>query len=272
MKAFAALFCLALSLSLFSLNVFGQVPPPREDTSVRVYDPWRDDQWNRFARPHPEGRVIKKGPLALSAQDQSDNGAFLKQKNTGLIRLLPYQRANEKIIRGGGSYYSFHYLSHEYGSGSDLQLVRPLILTPGYVPAKGFENRLEMLAVGFAGADYGMLTNLGDVLLDEITLKDPRARYLAEYEPPVSDPQARCEFVRFSSGETIDGRLYKRTLPVEAGATYLLRSIVYNESDVLVAFRLLRQDEDGSVIIAWKLLKDFHPRRLQNVNVKGNCN
>jgi len=39
--------------------------------------------------------------------------------------------------------------------------------------------------------------------------------------------------------------------------TYLLRSIDYGTSDVLVAFRVFRKDSDGGLIIAWKLLNKF---------------
>lgn len=275
MKAFAAGCQLALTLSLFGLSVFAQIPPPRDDTRGQIDDPWKalDEQHHRMLTGvKSEARVVRKGPLAPSAQDRSDHATFLKQGNTGLIRLLPSRSGDEKIVRGGGSYYSFHFLSHEYGRGTDLELVRPLILTPGYVPAKGSESSLDRLMVGFAGADFGMLTNLGDVPLDEITLQDQRTRYLAAYKPPTSDPEARCEFHRFRTGETIEGRLFKSSLPVQAGATYLLRSINYGESDVLVAFRVVRRDDDGSVIIAWKLLADFRSRHLSNINGKVKCN
>ena len=50
---------------------------------------------------------------------------------------------------------------------------------------------------------------------------------------------------------------YKRNVPVKEGATYLLRSINYGKSDVLVGLHVLRKDTDGSVIIAWKLLKRY---------------
>ena len=47
--------------------------------------------------------------------------------------------------------------------------------------------------------------------------------------------------------------------------TYLLRSINYGESDVLVALRVVRKDTDGSVIIVWKLLKKYSaPELVQN--------
>lgn len=275
MKAFAADCLVALTLSVLSLNTFAQYPGAvSSPNSGEVYDPWKktDQQWNRaLERPEPEDRLLKKGLLAPSAQDRMDHAAFLKGSNTGLIRLLPYDRANEKLIRGGGAYYSFHYISHEYGRGSDIELVRPVIFASGSAPKKWLEGIHDWLAVGFGGADYGMITNLGDVPLDEITAKDPRARFLVKYEPPRSEPDARCEARRFVIGETIDGLFYKKTAPVEVGATYLLRSIVYDESDVLVALRVARQDNDGSVIIAWKLLKDFRSRKLENINIKGKC-
>jgi hypothetical protein len=285
MKAFAAGGQLALTLSLFSLNVFGQTPPPppseeiprpapREQTRGQRNDPWRtlEELKNlKLGGVRYEPRLVKKGPLAPAAQDQADHAVFLKQSNTGLIRLLPSRTGNEKIVRGGGSYYSFHFLSHEYGRGSDLELTRPLIFRSGNVPEKSYPGSLDAFSVGFGGANYGMLTNLGEVPLDEITLKDQRARYLAEYEPPVSESEARCEFRRFSNGETIEGRLYKRSLPVQVGASYLVRSISYGESDVLVAFRVARRDDDGSAIITWKLLKDFRARHLK-VTGANNCN
>src|ERR1051326_121486 len=81
-------------------------------------------------RPAREPRVIAKGPLALSNQDKIDYASFLAQPNTGLIRLLPRINRSSVFadpskrpdIRGDGAYYSFHFLSHEYGFGSDLEL------------------------------------------------------------------------------------------------------------------------------------------------------
>jgi hypothetical protein len=261
MKTFFAASFFVLAISLLTASVSAQQasnPPFDFPRHVSVPGEKTDEERRReMARPAREDRVIRKGFLAPSEQDRTDYAAFLKQSDTGLIRLLPYERANERRlkIRGGGAYYSFHYLSHEYGYGSDIQL-----------------KNHDMLSVGFAGADYGMLTKLGDVPLDEITAKHPRAHLLVNYEPLHSDPEARCEHRRFVVGVVIDGRLYKSMLPVEVGATYLLRSFNYGESDVLVGFRVAKRDDDGSVIIAWKLLKEFAPRKLENVNVKGKCN
>jgi hypothetical protein len=283
-KIWAASFLIAVS----SLIAFGQTPgcaeclkDPREgERWGPPNDPWRlEDLQNLKKKPvgvrYFEARLVKKGPLAPSPQDLADHEAFLKQSNTGLIRLLPSQTGREKIVPGGGSYYSFHSLSHDYGRGSDLVLsrpvMRPLIVRYGDVPDEEFEGSLDLFMVAAGGPGYGMLTNLGEVPLDEITLNDQRARYLAEYEPPVSASKARCESRRFREGETIEGRLYKTSLPIQVGATYLVRSINYPVSDVLVAFRLARRDDFGSAIIAWKLLKDVRPRNLKNTGA-NNCN
>jgi hypothetical protein len=194
-----------------------------------------------------EDRVLKNGLLAPSAQDRLTYESFLRERKTGLIRLMPREsydwetyHAKKRIpIRGGGAYYSFANLTHAYGYGNDLALER------------------NVLSVGFGGADYGMLTNLGDRPLEGITLDNPGLRFIAQYKPPAREQSARFEYRRFQSGVTMDGVLYRSRLPLEIGATYLLRSIVYRESDVLVAFRTVREDADGSVIIAWKLLRKY---------------
>lgn len=207
-----------------------------------------------------EDRVLKEGLLAPSLGDRVALAAFLRTRNTGLIRLLPrevydsatYRTSKKLNIRGGGAYYSFAYLTHAYGYGSDIELDH------------------NKLAVGFAGADYGMLTNIGDTPLEEITLDDMRTRNIAAYRPPRSEPEARAEFRRLNSGIGLmfDGFLYRRRVPVQENSTYLLRSIAFDNSDVLVAFRLVRKDPDGSVIIAWKLLKRYSTPGLRWNNQK----
>jgi hypothetical protein len=103
-----------------------------------------------------------------------------------------------------------------------------------------------------------MLKKLADLPLEGITIEHPAARFMAAYKPAGDLPAARLEQRRFGDREfTIDNEKYQRITPVEVNATYLLRSINYDSSDVLVAFRVVRQDFDGSVIIAWKLLKNY---------------
>src|SRR5450432_737873 len=81
-------------------------------------------------RSNREGRVLKKGFLAPSTSDRQSLTRFLSLPHTGLFRLLPRevydsQYAHPKTpvkIRGGGAYYSFVNLTHQYGYGSDIEL------------------------------------------------------------------------------------------------------------------------------------------------------
>jgi hypothetical protein len=205
----------------------------------------RDEVLKQIETKRTELSILEKKFLMPSKEDRAAHASLLQQPNTGLIRLLPREVYGDYkkslTLPGGGAYYSFSRLTHEYGYGSDIELQQ------GY------------LSVGFAGADYGMLIRLGDLPLEEITVDHPSAHFLAAYDPPGEEPKARLEYRRFADdpGVIVDNELYQSRKPVEVSTTYLLRSIAYHKSDVLVAFRVFRKDTDGSVIIAWKLLKNY---------------
>src|SRR5258705_8590974 len=101
---------------------------------------------------------LEKQFLSPTEQDRSDFAELLSQPNTGLIRLLPREvfdspNSNKSLtLRGGGAYYSFTRLTHEYGYESDIELQQ------------------GQLSVGFAGCDYGMLARLGSLPLNEVSL------------------------------------------------------------------------------------------------------
>jgi hypothetical protein len=268
MKAFASALLIAFvaATSVAQRQPFPATYGDFRDNLPTFQDGWRERNPN-VNRPARESRVLTKGPLAPSAADLANYAKFLSHSNTGLIRLFPRIHKHSKFytpnpsvkINGDGAYYSFANLSHEYGYGSDLQLSTTTRIYRGTEVPPSYE-----LSVGFAGADYGMLTNLGDVLPETLTKDDLRAQFMANYEPPRSESEARSEFRRFRAGVSIDGQTYKRSLPIEVGSTYLLRSINYRESDVLVAFRVVREDSDKSIIIAWRMLKKFAPPKLES--------
>jgi hypothetical protein len=241
-------------ISLASAGALAQQAsnPPFDFPQHGVEPPERDWYRDMVKRGHLlEPRVLSKGPLAPPVDDRNSFRNFLQDKHTGLIRLMPreiydsatYHTKETIKIRGGGAYYSFADLTHVYGYGSDIQFER------------------GMLSVGLAGADYGILTNLGQVPLPDITLADQRTSVLAHYQAATSESQARIAHLRLQRGVVINGDLYQSQLPLEVNATYLLRSIIFAGTDVLVAFQVVRQDTDGSIIILWKLLKQYSSRR-----------
>ncbi len=184
--------------------------------------------------------TLEKPLLAVSAEDTVAFAEFLKQPDSGLIRLLPREKYDARLeIRGGGAYYSFTRLKHEYGRGSDIELSQ------------------EQFSVGFAGFNFGFLLALGDKPLEELTVDTSELRFLLEFKPPQIEPEIRAIQMQSGRGVEANGLTYKSYLPAKAGRTYALRSVDYENSDVLVGFRVVRQDTDGSMILLWKMLHKF---------------
>ena len=178
--------------------------------------------------------------LEPSDKDKRKNAEFLTQPDTGLVRLLPRQTFDGKLtILGGGAYYSFGRLTHDYNQGTDIELSQ------------------GNLSVGFAGADFGFVTRLGKTPLEDVTLDTPAARFLATFTAPTSEAEARMQYQRAGAGFEMNGFTYSYRAPVKAKNAFLLRSVIYGRSDLLVAVRVVSQDFDGSVVLLWKILKRF---------------
>jgi hypothetical protein len=232
-RTFRLFFGPTLSLA-FCLTIFAQ------DTSRELL---RD----RIQAKRTELAELEKQLLEPTAADRTQFATLLAEPNTGLIRLLPREKYDDHVVknkqtialRGGGAYYSFKRLTHEYGYGSDIELYS------GH------------LSVGFAGYDYGMLLKLGDIGLEDLTSQLPAVHTLLEYTAAKTEADARVERRKLGTGAEMQGFIFKSRLPLEINTTYLLRSIIYPDSDIVVGFRVVRKDTDDSVIMAYKVLKDF---------------
>jgi hypothetical protein len=225
--------------------------------------------------------------LAPSDKDLASFAEFLKQPKTGLIRLFPRDLYENRLtIRGGGSSYSFTRSSHEYGSEIELNRARNdmgldrtrndigLASTRNDIGFDRTRDNIErvwdpnnnalapLLAgyefrIGLAGADFGFITMLGKVPLEKVTLDHNAAKFLVDYIPPSIEQKARAEYRRARDGFKKAGFTYKTTIQAHPDYAYLLRLISYRNSDILVAFRVVRRDSDGSLVILWKILKEF---------------
>jgi len=233
---------LSAAIGLFSISSLAQTPS-REDLLKELE--------SKNSELLKELKKIEQQLLLPSDEDREANAEFLAQPDTGLVRLLPreiydsYEHPERRLgIRGGGSYYSFTRQTHEYGWGTQI----------------GLEQ--GQLKTSFAGADYGLLANLGDVPLYTLSLDQNAVKMLVLYERAGDEPRARAEYQRFVTGSNLGETPYKTSLPAKVNNTYLMRGIHYGDSDVVVAFRVTRKDTDGSLIIAWKLLNKFSKPEL----------
>ena len=215
--------------------------------------PSREDLLREIETKRAEVVELEKTYLSPAEEDRVRYADFLRTPNSGLIRLLPREKVDTEaykdvkraiVIRGGGAFYSFTRLTHEYGFGSDLSLDH------------------GQFQVGFAGADYGFLADIGDIPIETVNAEAPAVAVFSAYKSAREEPLARIEYRKLAQGAELDGVLVKSRVPVKANSTYLLRSINYLKSDVLVAFRVVRVDSDGSAIIVWKLLEKYGKPKL----------
>jgi len=258
-RALTAAAALPAALLLFCVPARAQANPP---TREEVPPPYSD----RFPRPahdiepplprrdsgRPRQSLTKeeKRLLAVPREDREAYAGLLKGSRGGLVRLLPRETFDGKLaLRGGGAYYSFVHREHQYGYGSDIEL------QGGH------------FTVGFAGADFGFLVDLGDTPLESVSEQTDAVRPVAEFKTPSAERDAReiqRQLMRSSGrGRQAATSPYRRRLPAVVGHTYAVRSVNYERSDVLVAFRVLRQDENGSLVLLWKTLKEYPPPALR---------
>lgn len=227
--------------------------------SVTAQTQSRDEIFKEIQSKRNELASLEKKFLEPSSADREANAAFLAEPNTGIIRLLPREKYDSNdsdkralTMRGGGAYYSFALSTHEYGQGSDIELQQ------GH------------LSVGFAGFDHGFLLNLGDVPLQDLTAEYPAVRGLLDFKPALKEVDIRKEQRAVGQGIEIGDFTFKNRLPAVVSNTYLLRSVSYDDSDIVVAFRVTRQDTDGSQILVFKVLKKFPAPKAERTQIAEN--
>jgi hypothetical protein len=228
----------ALALSFFCLTVCAQ---------VRAQADARERAVAEIESLREQLRAREALVLAPSDEDRKAYAEFLARPDTGLARLLPREKWQDKLtISGGGAYYSFARRSNEYGYSTDI----------------GLEQ--DQFKVGFYGASFGFMTDLGDVPLETVSAETEAVRFMAGFEPPTIEAEARMAARQFEPARHEGPWKYVRSLYATAGRTYALRSIDYRQSDVLVAFRAVRKDDDGSFILLWKILQKYPKPSLQS--------
>lgn len=208
-----------------------------------IYAQTHQEALKEFDRLKSEIEAIKEKSDAIEKvllQPDKADIAAAKEENLNVFRILPREIYDKDVlkIRGGGAYYSFTKQSNNYGD----------------IPQISLEQ--NSLSVGFYGASYGFLTDLGNISLSEINQDSAETNFLIAYMPPDNLPAARIEQQKVKNFE-FENKIYKDRLPVIVGNTYLLRAISYREADTLVALKVFRKDSDGSLVIFWKEIKNF---------------
>lgn len=214
--------------------------------------------------------------IAPNKEDLQKYAEFLKQSDTGLIKLINDAGCSEnsKIIvasaeclkykfPGAGSSYSFRTESYRLPRLADLTFAD-----------NGFQATGNHL--------HGIFVNISDIPLENVNLNTRGLKTLLSFKLSMDFNNAAKVDQILSKGVVSDGFIYRRALYAKENTTFALRSIAYrgksyravqgityneldfdNRRDVIVVFRIVRRYDDGSISILWKKLSDEKAPKLK---------
>lgn len=245
--------------------VRGQAPPDSDSSSSsepasiseqrkRVLD--RRYVWvSEYRFSAEEKRLLE--PLSVDIQRSA---SVLRLPDTGIVRLYPWMRRRRVISiadlsDGRRPDFSSHACTYSFSKnkhGNGLNgFVDPRL---GWAELKLGDGRFF---TGFTGESLGVLVALGDVPLENITPETDGVSGLSKIIPPADYLEASSLSRRNRAGFELDRFSYGSSLPVLANSTYALRTTSNGRADLLVGFRIVRIDADGSVTLVWRRLKNY---------------
>jgi hypothetical protein len=217
------------------------LPRARRDVYVAEYHPSKSE----------------KKLLAPATEDLLTFAGFIRSPDSGLFRIFPAgpwrvvsvdqleSKQTPEFVHFA-SRYSFTKAKH----GHSLQ---------GYVdPGLGWAEikfESEMLTTAFTRSSVGLLVSLGDVPLENITPTTRGVEALVEFQGPRDQFEERSYILACREGFELNGFVYRASLPATVNTTYALRSINNKRADILVALRIVRSDENGSLTLLWRKLR-----------------
>ena len=207
----------------------------------------------------------------IDATDLSRYSEFLKADKTGIFKLFPdHDCVTNNVVRVDGKCENFVMASSSFSFRTGAY-VHP------YYHDLGFDND-EILSDAFFS--QGIIAALGDIPIEEVGQNTDGLKYLFELKPSTDPETARRRAIEFKAGVDFGGFRYARSAVPTENTTYVLRSIAYNvanslppasnmtsvselrfhtlaidkRADVIIAFRIVRKDANGSLTIVWKEL------------------
>lgn len=289
-----------------SLSIFAQstpnipraevLPTPefkdtREEDFKKRSDEMSADLKRAQANSELSGRLPTKEELerinaivAPAKEDLAKYKDFLKQKNTGIFRLMPdYGCESKNLIRLDGDCaksvpgkwaYSFRKNGYSNENFHDIWFTEGKLISEALL-------------------SQALLVSLGDVPLDDLTAASAGMRFLLDFEPSAEKAIIRSQFHLISGGFENYGFLYSNKVNVKENNTYALRVVAYQMDDkfydrfskknfkdltsadgkfiwirydkridLIIAFRIVKTGDDGGITIVWKQLSKQKPPKI----------
>lgn len=219
--------------------------------------------------------------------------SFLNKTDTGMRRIFPDKNCGMgKVVTlaemercadvpaelGGGSRFSFRcgpdYLfklwTDSYQGSSRAVMNSTTACESKLTTDIQFKGNKFIAGDGIV---QGIMADIGDVDLESVGLTHKAVEFLDDYNPKQSLSKIAKQNEDLAKGISADGFTFTNAVPLKINSTYVLRSVLYRYHeegqlsvpdrgvDVRVAFKVVGQEPDGSVIIIWKELDRQFPRR-----------
>jgi len=222
----------------------------------------------------PSGKELDA--IAPDPQLAAKYSQFLKLPGTGIFRLVPNTGCapNAKVVSaseaclkytmpGAGNSFSFRTENYRIKHLADITYE---------------DGSLNITGIFM----LGLMTKLGDVPLESVTLGSPGIKFLADIKPSATFAEVEQAHALFRRGLDDNGYKYATTLRAEEGTTYAYRGVAfrgkvvksangvrYNEldydkrEDVIVAFRVVQLADDKSITLIWRQLAEFDSPKVK---------
>jgi hypothetical protein len=251
------------------LNANGAAIPQRE--IIRINNVRKDVEKQLYRKPTKS----ELQNILVDAGLFEKYKVFLESKNTGLIRLVPdldcslsdrvlvtSEYCSKYSMPGNGAAYSFrtgHYR---------IKRLADLFFKENYF---------------YSGGSYieSVMANLGDKDISLLTLNSEGVKEITELTPVKEVEFLKDTLERLKKGLMVNSILYSNRVSAGKDSTYILRSIAFDTKnfisvngytydefhydkrrDVVIAFRVVEKNNDGSVVILWKELRNEKSPKL----------
>lgn len=219
--------------------------------------------------PNELPKISKRDRQAVAVADDVLNtySEFLKQKNNGVFRLHDASNCS-------GSNYIFDLNSpcpNAYPEKAAAYSFRTKKYQGKFLSDIFLENS-KIYIKGFQ--TLGIISLLGELPLEDLTLSSNGVKQLFELEPPKIKDDFQHYSKMISGSVQVGDHIFGDKIQLESNKSYLLRIIAFKISeashskksiisqiiesdkrdDIILVFKAVRQNEDKSWIIVWKEL------------------
>ena len=210
---------------------------------------------NQIDAPYRKANAEELKELLPVAEDLNKYAEFLRQPKTGLVKLV-----NGKGCIGEGNIVNATADCMKYsapGGGASYSFSVNNYRIEGFADLTNVDSNFKCLGINV----LGILTNIGNIPLENVNLQTSGLDFLISFKPETKEKKVAESRKLFANGVLKDSFTYKSEWEATENTTYVLRSIAYKmfinldkRNDIIIAFRVVRKSEDGSMTILWKEL------------------